>query len=82
MAMRAFHSILTLRGSNGLKRDNLLLDLDAFTFWAPEFCFFIFRDTQLESKFLIAFFTSEIITGHCKPPVINICFTKGIHVNR
>jgi hypothetical protein len=65
-----------LTGSNGLKRDNLLFDPSAFTFRASDFFCFIFRDAQLECKFLFALFTSEIIAGHAKPPIIRMCLIE------
>ena len=55
-----------------------MLDPGAFTLVTPEFCLFIFRNTQLDVEFLVAFFTFKIVSGHCKPPVIRMYFTMGI----
>jgi len=71
-----------LTGSNGLKRDNLLFDPGTFTFGASDFLCFIFRDTQLEGKFLFALFTSEIITGHAKSPVIRMSLIEKEYKNK
>ena len=59
----------TLFRGYGLERTNLLFDPHAFALRASEFCLLVLAHSHLQSEFLVALLTFEIIRRHGAPPV-------------
>jgi hypothetical protein len=58
------NEILALLRGYGLKRDNLLSHVPAFTIRASECLLFVFRNPHGEGEFFTTLFTREIIYRH------------------